>query len=256
MQFVTYEAHDHVARITMNRPDKLNAINPEMRAELFEAFEEVERDPDVWLAVITGTGRAFSVGHDLVSMAARAVPGGGPGERTTDDLYLYLSRFYKPIIAAINGLCLAQGGGLALLSDIRIAAETAQFGWPQVKRGISSMSGPVMLAHQVPHNVAMELLMTGDFMSAQEALRLNLVNRVVPPDELMPTVEALAAKIRDNAPLAVRGIKEATLRGLGVELAERLKIGRAIANRVEVSQDAKEGLAAFKEKRTPRWVGA
>jgi len=255
MEFLTYDVRDRIARITMNRPDKLNAINIEMRAELFEAFEDVERNPDVWVAIITGNGRAFSVGHDLVSMASRAILGGGPGERTTDDLYLYLSRFYKPIVAAINGLCLAQGGGLALLSDIRIAADTAQFGWPQVKRGISSMSGPLMLTHQIPHNVAMELLMTGEFMSAQDALRLNLVNRVVPPDDLMATAEAMAAKIRDNAPLAVRGIKEAALRGLGLDLADRLKVGRAIANRVEVSKDAREGLAAFKEKRTPRWVG-
>jgi enoyl-CoA hydratase/carnithine racemase len=256
MEFVIYEVRDRIARITMNRPDKLNAINPQMRAELFEAFEDVEQNPDVWLAIITGTGRSFSVGHDLVSMAGRAHPGGGPGERTTDDLYLYLSQFYKPVIAAINGICIAQGAGLALLSDIRIAADTAQFGWPQVKRGISSMSGPCLLTQEVPHNVAMELLMTGDFIGAQDALRLNLVNRVVPPDELMATAEAMAAKIRDNAPLAVRGIKEATLRGRGVDLAERLKIGRAIANRVEVSADGKEGLAAFKEKRAPNWTGA
>jgi len=256
MEFVIYEVRDRIARITMNRPDKLNAINPQMRAELFEAFEDVEHNPDVWLAIITGTGRSFSVGHDLVSMAGRAHPGGGPGERTTDDLYLYLSQFYKPVIAAINGICIAQGAGLALLSDIRIAADTAQLGWPQVKRGISSMSGPCLLTQEVPHNVAMELLMTGDFIGAQDALRLSLVNRVVPPDELMATAEAMAAKICDNAPLAVRGIKEATLRGRGVDLAERLKIGRAIANRVEVSADGKEGLAAFKEKRAPNWTGA
>ncbi len=255
MQYVVYKVRGRIARITMNRPDKLNAINREMRMELFEAFEDVERNPDVWLAVITGTGRAFSVGHDLVAMAGRATPGGEPGERTTDDLYLYLSRLYKPIIAAINGLCLAQGAGLALLSDIRVAADTAQFGWPQVKRGISSMSGPCLLAHQVPHNVAMELLMTGELLNARDALRFNLVNRVVPPDELMPAVEALAEKIRDNAPLAVRAMKEATQGGRGLDLAERLKVGRAISNRVEVSKDAREGLAAFKEKRAPRWVG-
>ena len=256
MELVVYEVRDRIAYIRMNRPDKLNAINNQMRAELFEAFEDVERNPDAWVAIITGTGRSFSVGHDLVSMAARTIPGGGPGERTTDDLYLYLSQFYKPIVAAINGICIAQGAGLALLSDIRIASETAQFGWPQVKRGISSMSGPCLLTEQVPHNVAMEFLMTGEFVGAQDALRLNLVNRVVPPDEVMSMAEALATKIRDNAPLAVRGIKEATLRGKGVDLAERLKIGRAIANHVEVSADAKEGLAAFKEKRTPNWVGA
>src|SRR5688500_9740352 len=104
MEYVVYEVSDKIARIRLNRPEKLNAINGEMRAELFEAFEDVERNPEVWLAIVTGTGRAFSVGHDLVAMAGRAVPGGGPGERTTDDLYLYLSRLYKPIIAAINGL--------------------------------------------------------------------------------------------------------------------------------------------------------
>jgi len=102
----------------------------------------------------------------------------------------------------------------------------------------------------------MEFLMTGEFCGAEDALRLNLVNRVVSADEVMVTAESMATKIRDNAPLAVRGIKEATLRGNGVPLAERLKIGRAIANRVEVSADAKEGLAAFKEKRTPSWTGA
>jgi enoyl-CoA hydratase/carnithine racemase len=256
MDFVVFEVRDRIATIRMNRPEKLNAINNQMRAELFEAFEEVERNPDIWLAVITGTGRSFSVGHDLVSMAARAIPGGGPGERTTDDLYFYLSRFYKPVIAAINGICIAQGAGLALLSDIRIAADTAQFGWPQVKRGISSMSGPCLLTQQVPHNVAMEFLMTGDFVGAEDALRLNLINRVVPPDDVMSAAWAMAEKIRDNAPLAVRGIKEATLRGRGQDLGERLKIGRGIANRVEVSTDGKEGLAAFKEKRAPRWTGA
>jgi enoyl-CoA hydratase/carnithine racemase len=256
MDFVVFEVRDRIATIRMNRPEKLNAINNQMRAELFESFEEVERNPDIWLTVITGTGRSFSVGHDLVSMAARAIPGGGPGERTTDDLYFYLSQFYKPVIAAINGICIAQGAGLALLSDIRIAADTAQFGWPQVKRGISSMSGPCLLTQQVPHNVAMEFLMTGDFVGAEDALRLNLINRVVPPDDVLSAALAMAEKIRDNAPLAVRGIKEATLRGRGHDLGERLKIGRAIANTVEVSQDGREGLAAFKEKRAPNWVGA
>lgn len=255
MEFVDYVVRDRIARITLNRPDKLNAINPQMRGELFEAFEDVEHNPDVWVAIVTGTGRAFSVGHDLVAMAGRKVPGGGPGERTTDDLYLFLSKLYKPIVAAVNGICLAQGGGLALLSDIRVASEAAQFGWPQVKRGISSMSAPLLLAQQIPLNVAMELMMTGEFLSARDALRLNLVNRVVPPEELMPTVEALAGQIRDNAPLAVRAVKEAALRGFGLDLQERLTMGRAISNRIEVSKDAKEGLLAFKEKRTPQWVG-
>src|SRR5215212_7278211 len=176
MELVNYEIRDHVGWITMNRPEKLNAINGQMREELFEAFEDAEHNNDVWVAVITGTGRAFSVGHDLVSMAARKVPGGDGKERTTDDLYLFISRIYKPVVAAINGICMAQGGGLALLSDIRIAADTAQFAWPQVKRGISSMSGPTLLAKRLPFNIAMQLLMTGEPLSAPDALRHNLVN--------------------------------------------------------------------------------
>lgn len=255
MELVVYEVRDHIARITMNRPDKLNAINGQLREELFQAFEDVERNPDVWVAIITGTGRAFSVGHDLVAMAGRRV-GGNEGERTTDELYHFIANLYKPVIAAINGLCLAQGGGLALLSDLRIAADTAQFGWPQVKRGISSMSGPILLAKRVPLNIAMQFLMTGDFMSAQDAARFSLVNQVVPADELMPTAQALAEKIRDNAPLAVRAIKEATLRGAGLGMEEHLKLARGISNKVEASNDAKEGLAAFKEKRPARWTAS
>lgn len=256
MELVNYEIRDHVGWITMNRPDKLNAINGQMREELFEAFEDAERNNDVWVAVITGTGRAFSVGHDLVSMAARKIPGGDGKERTTDDLYLFISRICKPVLAAINGICMAQGGGLALLSDIRIAADTAQFAWPQVKRGISSMSGPTLLAKRLPFNIAMQLLMTGEPLSAPDALRHNLVNEVVPADQLMARTEALARQICGNAPLAIRAIKEAALIGTQMELEEHLKAARQISNRVEVSNDAKEGLLAFKEKRAPTWTAS
>jgi enoyl-CoA hydratase/carnithine racemase len=256
MELVSYEIRDHVGWITMNRPEKLNAINGQMREELFEAFEDAERNNDVWVAVVTGTGRAFSVGHDLVAMAGRKVPGGDGKDRTTDDLYLFISQLYKPVVAAINGICMAQGGGLALLSDIRIAVEGATFAWPQVKRGISSMSGPTLLAKQLPLNLAMQILMTGEPLSAQDALRYNLVNEVVPADQLMVRTEALARQICANAPLAVRAIKEASLVGMGMTLEEHLKAARQISNRVEVSNDAKEGLLAFKEKRAPTWTAS
>ena len=251
MSTVLYEVRGHVAYLQLNRPEKLNAINAEMREALFEAFEDVERNPEVWVAIVKGNERSFSVGHDLVQMAA----GGVKHARTTDDLYEYQLTIYKPIIAAIDGYCMAQGAGIALCSDIRIASSRAQFGWPQVKRGISSMSGPCLLAHRVPLATALEVLMTGEVLSAERALQIGLVSRVVPPEELLPTAEALAAQINENAPLAVRAIKEASLRGLGLPLPERLKMARAVSNKVAASEDTKEGLAAFAEKRKPVWKG-
>ena len=153
METVLYDVRDRVAHIRLNRPEKLNAINAQMREELFEAFEDVERNPDVWVAIVSGGERAFSVGHDLAQMAT----GGVAGARTTDDLYAYQLSIYKPIIAAIDGYCMAQGAGIALCSDVRIATSRVQFGWPQVKRGISSMSGPCLLAHRIPLARALEV---------------------------------------------------------------------------------------------------
>jgi len=251
MSLVLYELRDHISYITLNRPEKLNAINPEMREELYQAFLEVRDNPEVWLAIITGQGRAFCTGHDLVAMAEAVERPGA----TTDDLYIMESTIWKPILVAINGVCLAQGCGLALTADIRIASEQAQLGWPQVKRGISSVSGPTLLAQRVPLGRAMEILFTGDFFSAQEALDLGLVNRVVPHQELMAETEALARKILANAPLAVRAIKEAAIRGLGLPLDQRVRLARQVADHLKQSQDAQEGLAAFREKRAPVWKG-
>jgi len=251
MSLVLHELRDHISYITLNRPEKLNAINPEMREELYQAFLEVRDNPEVWLAIITGQGRAFCTGHDLVAMAEAVERPGA----TTDDLYIMESTIWKPILVAINGVCLAQGCGLALTADIRIASEQAQLGWPQVKRGISSVSGPTLLAQRVPLGRAMEILFTGDFFSAQEALDLGLVNRVVPHQELMAETEALARKILANAPLAVRAIKEAAIRGLGLPLDQRVRLARQVADHLKQSQDAQEGLAAFREKRAPVWKG-
>ena len=201
MALVEYEVRGRIATITMNRPEKLNAMNREMLEGLWEAFTNLRDDPEVWLGIVTGTGRAFSVGHDLEEMGS----GGKTSAGSTDELYFMVQHIWKPIIAAVNGYCLAQGAGIALGADIRVAAETAQFGWPQTKRGISSISGPVILGQRVPLGQALELLLTGDFLPASEALSLGLVNYVVPEEEVLPKVEALAGTILENAPLAVRG---------------------------------------------------
>lgn len=251
MSTVVYEVRDHIAYVTLNRPEQRNAINTEMREELFDAFTDVRDNPEVWVAVITGAGNAFSTGHDLKEMGT----GKRPTTRTTDELYVFQSTIWKPFIAAINGYCLAQGAGVALCSDIRIASEQAVFGWPQVKRGISSVSGPSLLAHRIPLGRAMLALMTGDFISAKEAYELNLVEEVVPHDSLMLATEELARKICSNAPLSVRAIKEVTIRGLGLSLENRVRMASLMMAQLRTTEDAKEGLAAFAEKRVPVWKG-
>ena len=248
MDVVRYEVRDRVAYITMNRPAKLNAINTEMKDALFDAFAEVRDDPEVWLAVLTGEGRAFSTGHDLVDSSH------GHGRPVTE-LYQCIEELWKPSIAAINGLCLAGGAGLALSCDIRIASERVQLGWPQVKRGIASTSGPCSLAHRVPLNIALEILYTGDFLDATEAKRLHLINRVVPHDALMQETVALAHQILANAPLAMRAIKEIAVRGLDMTMEDRVRFAGALSEPVRQSADAREGLAAFREKRQPVWQG-
>ena len=249
---VIFEVREKVGYVTLNRPEKLNSINHQMIGDLFEVFEEIKYNPDIWAMVITGSGRAFSTGHDLIDMATTQ-PVGRHGTATA--FYQYLQELYKPTIAAINGYCLAQGGGIALSCDIRIASDQAQFGWPQVKRGISSTSGPTLLCQRIPLNIAMEMLFTGDFIDPKRALELNLVNKVVPHEQLMDETEKMVRKIMSNAPLAVRSIKEIGLRGLTLHLEERVRLAGLIREEILQSEDAKEGLQAFAEKRQPVWKG-
>ena len=248
---VIYEIQDGIAYITLNRPEKLNAINPEMRELLWDAFQDVKNNPEVRCAIVTGRGRAFSTGHDLVAMAnARANEG-----PSTGDLYVEQSKIWKPIISAINGICLAQGCGIALGSDIRIASSEARFGWPQAKRGISSVSGPALLSQVVPRNIAFEFLFTGEFVDAQKALELMLVNYVVPPDAVMPRAQEMAQKITANAPLSLAAIKETSIKGAEMNLEQRVAYAQQKRDEVLLTEDAQEGVRAFAEKRPPVWRG-
>lgn len=251
MAEVEYEVKDGIGYITLNRPEKLNAINPEMRQLLWESFQDVDSNPEVRVAIVTGKGRAFSTGHDLVAMAAGRASEG----LSTSDLYVAQQRIWKPIIAAVNGICLAQGCGLALGSDIRIASEEAQFGWPQVKRGISSVSGPALLSQVVPRNIAFEIMFTGEFINAQRALDLRIVNHVLPGDQINHAAEELAWKIMKNAPLALAAVKEVSINGAAMDLERRTAYAQAKADLIRTTEDAKEGVRAFAEKRDPVWQG-
>lgn len=255
---VLYETKGRLAYVTINRPERRNAIDPETSRELKDAFEAFKADDDVWAAIVTGAGdQAFSAGADLVAMAQAFARGGdGPG---FDVPFAGITRGFdcwKPIIAAINGYCLAGGLELALSCDIRIAAEHATFGLPEPKRAIIPAAGGTQrLPRVVPMAFAMELLLSGERFDAETALRFGLVSRVVPSDRLMPVVEEVAAKVLECGPLAVRAIKESVLRGREMSLVDGLKLESEMAGRVFRSEDAREGPTAFAQKRKPLYKG-
>ena len=250
---VLYELSDHTARITLSRPEKLNAINVEMREGLAEALRRFESEDEAWIGVFAGAGGNFSVGLDLTEADPESLD--DEASKSIENLYVALSGIWKPTIALIDGYCLAQGGGLALACDIRIATNQAVFGWPQARRGLSSISGPAMLSAKAPLNFALEFLYTGEFVSAETARELNMVNRLVDPDDLESEAESLLAKIRAGAPLAMRTMKQAAVRGQRMSLEERVRLAGQFFTENMATADAREGMRAFLEKRTPRFRG-
>ncbi len=249
---VEYTVSDKIAYITMKRPDKLNAMNLEMRQQLQETWRQFERDTDAWVGIVTGEGRAFSVGHDLVENMTPAMRAVDPG---ADGVYGGLAEISKPIIGAINGLAYAGGAAVAFMTDIRIAAEEAVFGWPQVRHGISSVSGPTILCRLLLSNQAFEYLFTGDDMTARDAERLGLVNQVVPTEELLPTATEFAERILRAAPLAVRNVKRTAIHTGNLPLRSAIAIGEKTGDLVHHTADAREGLRAFAARETPTWRG-
>jgi enoyl-CoA hydratase/carnithine racemase len=257
-QNIAYETKGRVAYVTINRPDRRNAIDPATSSELRDAFEAFKEDDDAWVAILTGSGdQAFSAGADLVAMS-QAFAGGDGGPRW-DVPFGGITRGFecwKPLIAAINGYCLAGGLELALACDIRIAAEHATFGLPEPKRAIiPGAGGTQRLPRAVPLAFAMELLMTGDRFDSETALRFGLVSRVVPAKKLMATAEEVAGRILECGPLAVRYIKESAMRGREMSLEDGLKLESQMSGKVFQSEDAREGPTAFAQKRKPEYKG-
>jgi enoyl-CoA hydratase/carnithine racemase len=248
----------HLAYITINRPERRNAIDPATSHEMKAAFEDFKADDNAWVAILTGAGeQAFSAGADLVAMS-QAMSGGGDGVPMNVPFGGITRQFecWKPIIAAINGYCLAGGLEVALSCDIRIAAEHAEFGLPEPKRAIiPGAGGTQRLPRAVPLAFAMELLLTGDRFDAATALRFGLVSRVVPAADLMPTAEAIAGKILENGPLAVRAVKEVAMRGLDMTLQEGLLLEAQKSGPIFSTEDAREGPLAFAQKRKPVYKG-
>lgn len=261
-QNITVEREERLCIITINRPDVMNALNPDTHAEMAQAFDEFEQDPDLWVAILTGAGdTAFCAGGDISAMVDAQteddykVPPSGYGGLT--------NRFtcYKPIIAAVNGLALGGGFELALSSDIVVASENANFGLPEPKIGTAAVaSGMHRLVRNIGLKPAMGILLTAEFVDAQKALGLGLVNEVVPADQVMTVARDYARRILKCAPLAVQATKQGALGGLqyvNVEQAMQAQQDKRfeLLETMMQSEDIREGLKAFMEKRKPAWKG-
>jgi enoyl-CoA hydratase len=267
MPDLLFEKRDAIAWITFNRPHAKNAMSPEAFCRLADAWTEFRDDPDLRVAVLTGAGdEAFTSGGDL-KLLLPLWTGARPPENEWDRRLLadpgismvsLLKTFplYKPVIAAVNGAALAGGTELMLATDIRVAVTHARFGLTEVQRALVPGGGSmVRLPRQIPWARAMEILLTGDPITAEEALRLGLVNRVVEPAELRPTVEAFARRLARNGPLSLQAIKRTALETSGLPLADAFAIEAQHSAGVMRSEDAREGPRAFAEKREPVYRG-
>jgi len=261
-QHITVEREERLYIVTINRPDVMNALNPQTHAEMARAFDDFEQDQELWVAIVTGAGdAAFCAGGDISAMV----------DATTEDDYKVPDSGYggltnrfscdKPIIGAVNGLALGGGFELALCCDIVIAADNAMFGLPEPKIGTAAVaSGMHRLVREIGLKQAMGILLTAEFIDAQKALGFGLVNEVVPADELMTTARNYARKILKCAPLAIQATKHCALQGLKYNSVEEVMAAQLDHrfDKLETmmhSEDIREGLQAFMDKRKPQWAG-
>jgi len=266
MAAVIFEINQHIATITINRPEVRNAFNPEVIVGLYDAFHEVENNKDIRVAIITGAGdKAFCAGADLgqviTLMNGTRQPENEWDERYLNDIskkgmYLISNDPVKPVIAAINGHAIAGGMEFVQGTDIRVSVPTARFGLQEVKHAIFPAGGStVKLPRQIPYARAMELLLTGDLITADEALSLGFLNYVVEPAELMPKAIEIAEKLAANGPIAVQAIRKSVREVWGHPEKEALKIEATHSKPVFATEDAVEGPKAFMEKRPPVYQG-
>jgi E-phenylitaconyl-CoA hydratase len=254
---VLYELDGHVATITYNRPEALNAIDAGVRADLNASFARFRDDEDAWVAIVTGAGRAFCVGADMRNAAGAAGDFAGTfWERPTVNSFESGWEIFKPVIAAVNGHCLGYGLTLVTWCDFVIAGEEATFGFPEVTLGIPTIVGAIRLPERIGWQPAMELLLTGERIDARRALEIGLAGRVVPAAEVMPEARRLADRLLAAAPLAARATKEMAVRARNLPLTEAIRFGETMRRLAGATADAAEGAAAARERRPPTWTGS
>jgi enoyl-CoA hydratase/carnithine racemase len=260
---ILYDVKNHIGYITLNRPEVMNAISYQMTREIVDVCEQVRRDPAVRVVILTGAGeKAFCTGLDLKERAqetdettlfdkrrARNLPG-------VHSHHQAVAAIDKPTIAAVRGWTVAGGLELALACDIRVAAEDAKLGMMEVRRGrLGGAGGTQRLPRLIGTAKALEICLTGEPVNAEEAYRVGLVNRVVPPAQLISAAEEIAGKICLGAPLSLIAIKEAITKGVELPFEEGLKLESELAMLLSNTEDQKEGSRAFAEKRPPQWKG-
>src|SRR5216684_4530568 len=256
LKFIKYEKQDHLAYITFNRPEVMNALHPPCHVEMEQIWDDFVGDKNLWVAIVTGAGeKAFSAGNDLKYTAEhRGEPlgmakGGFAGITARFDIT-------KPIIAAVNGFALGGGFEIALACDIIIAADHARFGLPEPRVGLMAAAGGVhRLPRHIPLKIAMGMMLTGRHITAQQALQYGIANEVVALKDLRSAAERWATEIMECSPLSVQASKEAALGGLGMPLEEALKKNFPGTSKLFRSKDVVEGPLAFAQKRKPQWKG-
>ena len=253
---VLYEKRDNIAIITLNRPDALNSINRQLRQELADVITEFDSDPEAFVAVVTGSGRAFCAGRDLKERAednAAGVQARASQSMSPDRPYMW-PQTWKPMIAAVNGFALAGGWSIAQMCDLRIASEDAKLGITESKWSLLPPFGTI-LPKMIPMSAVLELVFTAAPITAQRAYDIGFLNKVVPAEDLMEEAMGMAQQIAENAPLAVQYFKELAYRGLNMSTQDISSLTYHMYDQLLTTEDSKEGPRAFAEKRKPKWQG-
>ena len=253
---ILYEKQNNVVIMTLNRPDALNSINRQLRRELAEAMTRFDEDPEAYVGIITGMGRAFCAGRDLKERAsdnAEGVQARASHSMSPDRPFMW-PQTWKPLIAAVNGFALAGGWSIAQMCDLRIAAEDAKLGITESKWSLLPPFGTI-LPKSMPLSAVLELVFTAEPVTAQRAYDMGFLNKVVPGDQLMSEAMALANQIAENAPLAIQAFKELAYRGQNMSVQDISALTYHMYDQLLTTEDSKEGPKAFAEKRKPVWKG-
>lgn len=251
---VTYQLDGHIATITYNRPERLNAIDGAMRQALNAAFTRFRDDEDAWVAIVTGAGRAFCSGADLRGEGDPTGEFTGTfWERPTVNSFESGWEIFKPVIAAVNGHCIGYGLTLVTWCDFVIASERATFGFPEVKLGVPAIVGAIRLPRKISWQYAMEMLLTGDRIDAERAKEIGLAGWVVPHESLLDEARKLADRLVAAAPLAQRAMKEVATRTATMPMTEAIRFGETMRRVTGATEDAREGKSAAAAKRDPHW---